>query len=66
MAPGASCLDWVKLLVSEQPINSEPFWLPGLGEPAAANHRGERKRLPIACDWTSSIVSIVTRLPKHD
>jgi hypothetical protein len=74
--PGASVRDWLKLVVTEEPITSLVFDLPELGEPAtrgSAAGTGDLASITVDApggDWTTAVVPLVTVVPsatrEHD
>ncbi|HET8952220.1 MAG TPA: caspase family protein [Solirubrobacteraceae bacterium] len=69
-APGAVVKDWFKVIAADEEFSSSAYDLPLLGEPAPrgeATARGVSRRpsgAPAGGDWTTSIVGLVTEVPR--
>jgi hypothetical protein len=62
VVPGARAVDWLKVVVAEEPFNAAPFVLPRLGQGAPAPRDAIVMRPP-AVDWTTAVLPVVTRVP---
>jgi hypothetical protein len=63
-APGAVVKDWFKVIAADEEFSSSAYELPRLDEPGARGVRRAPSGAPAGGDWTTSIVGLVTEVPR--